>query len=671
MLCLIAFAALVVASAVSGQEPPKKDAGDAPPVRTPDAGERVPDPLARRLKLPDAGNMKFETPAAVPAPKFPYKPVKATDLFSAFDLPKPAALPAPEVGPPKPGDVRRAPENQVRICNNFLNALAAQNVAGVEFLRFFSLYNTTEAYLASYKALLNFWVNQLTRSPTVHLLIEVPDSDGRLLVFDIRWFGWSAEAAADVFSREPFFREPLVLEQTAAAMRALLGLTEPVLPDGAKDEQFRHAFGVVRGDWFLIETGEALRSPAYYDLLFAKERYVAATGTPKKTPRKQYRLWPGGKYKAPAKPGEKAAEGDGEDFPPGAFLVVSEFQSTAAVTKVDFPKDEDEWNKAFGIDKIIDFGKEQDIFLDNGAVVDGMEVAGGSIVARQNRLLLRKPTPIGYYWKTFDTNKTTGRTDYFQTLHRNPDFVAGEVITRLPNGGQTYGLFLKDKKRAEEVAPDLAIDRTDPFDYRVRNPGSCVVCHANGIISPEDVVGRWLRAGGEIKNKSDKDREEIEAYFQRMGNKITLDQNSYADFVRETTGTDPAFNAKNYAASRNWYKSSVGVEQAALELGMGKLELQLLAARSIQARTSSLALDRGFPVPRTKFDEEVFPELTLLAAVFRATATDGKAATLEELIDKALERYGVIRGQVPEPSAPPAPAPAPGAPVPVPPAKTP
>lgn len=580
----------------------------------------------KKVDLAAAGNTKIEVPASQSNPSFPYKQIGNPTIRQPEKIPLPRNVPGEKIPVKNERSIKLAPENQVRIANNLLSELANQNVQGIEYLRFLSFYSVAREDIPAYVAVANFVINQLTRSQNIKRMIEVPGSDGVIWMLDIRWFGWSIEAVSDVFSREPFFREPLILPETATAMRLMLGLSNASLPDGAKDLQYSHCFGIVDGAWFIIETGETLRSTAYYDLLFAKERYVPIE-TPKTMSRRRFRSWPGGVW-----------PGDGKEYKPGEFMEIVDFDATVKVKKTDFPKTEDEWDKAFGIDKAEEFKKEQGIVLENGAVVDGME-ASGSIVARQNRLLIRKRGPISYYWKTLDTEKTTGNSNYFQTLQFNPDFKAGEVIVALPNGGQAYALFNKARVRQEEVPPDLAIDKTDPFDFRVRNPGSCIVCHASGIITPDCIVNKFFKAGGDLVAKNKEKQEEIEAFFLRMGNKVEQDQSAYGDFVQQATGTSSVFNAKNYSAIRYKYKSPITVEKAALELGVGQLELELLASRSIKSRTVALALNRGFPVPRTTWDEEVFPELVLLVSLFRDKARASAAVDLETLVDQAIERY--------------------------------
>jgi hypothetical protein len=589
-------------------------------------------PIKRRTDLPDAGNLKIESPADLKSPKFPYGQIQSPAMFSAENVP-PLKNGQKELPVWNEKAVRLAPENQVRMANNVLSELINKKVLGVENIRFVSFYAQSSEDVPAYVSLVNFWINQLTRSQRIKKLIEVPGSDGRLWMFDLTWFGWSVESATDVFSREPFFREPLILPETALTMRTLLGLQLASLPEGALDSQYAHCFGIVRGDWFLIETGETLRSTAYYDLLFSRERYVPVE-SPKKHATKRVRPFPGGVW-----------IGDGKEYSAGEFLEIIDVDVTLKVKKVDFPKDEDDWNKAFGIDKVEEFQKDQKIKLENGAVVDGIE-SGGSIVARQNRLLIRRRGPVSYHWKTLDTDKTVAQSNYFQTLQFNPDFKAGEVIAGLPNGGQAYGLFNKAKARQEEVPPNLAIDRTDPFDFRVRNPGSCVVCHAMGIITPDCIVNKFFKDGGSLAAKDKDKQEEIEGFFLRMGNKVEQDQQSYASFVLEASGADSVLNAKNYAASRNKYKTAIDMAQASLELGIGKLELQALASRSIQARTVALSLDRGFPIPRTTWDEEVFPEMILLVSVFRDKASKGKSKDLESLIEETVSRYSDISGKL-------------------------
>lgn len=558
---------------------------------------------------------------------------------------------------------------ELRAFDDVTRKRAAQAVLDFEptepFLAFATFYNAPAELLDIWKGDFVFKLNHLHRQQTLVIPKNVPGTDGRLVYWDIRDCGWTIAARNAVFAREPFMIAGTLLGETAARMNSLLGVKNPPFNDKLK--KF-HCMGVVRADWFVRETGETLRSNSYYDLLFAPERFpdvkragvsdpyrVAEVFFPGVKPKKGKRTvtkevtetkWQEYQHK---QTGPIPGYGD-KSYPPGRYEVPHEVKVLKQVEEeidlpavvliptgqrflkglgsanadgnavVDFPVTEDDMEKAFGIDKVKDLQKVQALDLENGAVVEGYE-AGGSVVARQNRLLLRLPGVTGqeaaYYWKTFDTGKTLAAKNYFQTLVFDFDFDAGEVIFSTPCGAQAYGLFNKAKARQEFVPEEFAIDRTDKYDHRVRNPGSCIVCHTSGINTPDNLVEKFFKEGGIFNTLSKDKQKKVETYFKNWEAKLKADQAAYANFVKRATGRTPAENAKSYASLREYYDNPVTLEVGAVELGITPAVLKAVAKKGAEARVVSLALNRPFPVPRTTWDNEVLPSLVLLMDVIR------------------------------------------------------
>jgi hypothetical protein len=566
------------------------------------------------------------------------------------------------------------------------------------FIRFATFYNAPVDLLAEWRSDFVFSLNHLHRKQSLVLPVDVPGTEGRLVWWDIRDAGWSIAAVQAAFEREPFCLAPHLLGETAARMNLLLGLKN-------FSQTRLHCLGMVRADWLIRETGETLRSTTYYDLFFAPERFPELPGAKGGDPfTVAQALVPGlkrpkvkrlvqveaiekeTKWEPYKHTGGKLPGFGDKEYPPGMYELPREVEKKVVKTEVrevddtspstvivpnvprvlkglgsanakgqavvDFPQNEGEWEKAFGVDKVKELQKAQALDLENGAVVDGFE-AGGSIVARQNRLLLRLPAVTGkkssYYWKTFDADKTLAEQNYFQTLVFDFKFKAGEVIASTPCGAQAYGLFNNKGERAEFVPEELAIDRTDKYDHRVRNPGSCIVCHTSGINAPDDLVNKFFKQGGIFSALSKEKQDKVKTYFVKWETKLRADQESYAEFVKDTTKRTPAQNASSYASMREYYDDPVTLVKAAVELGTTTRVVRILARKSAEARVVSQALLRPFPVPRTTWDGEVFPVMILLMDAFRSAEIPPEALNdeerLAELIEKALQKLSKPQGK--------------------------
>lgn len=451
------------------------------------------------------------------------------------------------------------------------------------YIRFLSWYHYAgHPDLESRLKIQRMWINQLHFESDIEFPREVPGSQGLLWWIDLRDYGWNREAWAAVAQREPYFREPAVNTGPAEFIRRVIGSTQ--------NEKTLHVEGIVRGDWFFRETVELDRSPAYYDLLFAKQRHPEGDVTETKVID-----WKGG-------------------YSDYSKQVVAPGRYTIEVKKrkfVDFPKNERDVEKVLGVDIIRSFIKASQINLQHGAVVEGGE-KGTSIVARQNRLIERTEGPIGRYYKTFDVRETSGKRDFAETLNKDFEYDAGEILFRLPAGGQG-GLLVDSKGGVLNVADNrFAADASDlRLDTRVRNYGSCQVCHESGIIRPQNLIEEMMKAGVDIKFKDKRDARDARAFFTQWETKLANDQADYAGFLKRTSGFTPAENSKAFKAARDAYDAPVDASKASAECGMTLGEFMTIAPRSTKARVLNLV--QGISMPRRTWESDGYPEMMKLS----------------------------------------------------------
>jgi len=197
-----------------------------------------------------------------------------------------------------------------------------------------------------------------------------------------------------------------------------------------------------------------------------------------------------------------------------------------------------------------------------------------SIVARNNRTLLRSPTfTNGYYWQSHDSLSSVDDRQYVQNI-LNEKFDATEDIGTLPNGLQAYFLTDGKGKRLDFANPDVAIDNT-AVDRIVRTGRSCMICHSEGIKPIDDEIRTLTK---KLQNKeaiklliaNKEDAFKIDDLFGTdLDKQIIKDQNIFSEAVAETTGLPMDVNAKQYAAIYDWYAEHLlTVEDVVREVGL-------------------------------------------------------------------------------------------------------
>jgi hypothetical protein len=441
-----------------------------------------------------------------------------------------------------------------------------------QYLRFLSMHNyANDPFIDTAEGAQAFWTNNLHNVSTVSLPKSVPGTDRTLWWIDLRDYGWNAAAFSAVARREPYFVEPNIDSVTAIKLRAFAGIDQ--------DPKTNHVEVIVRADWFFRETAESDRSPSYYDLLFAPQRFRRVLKSQKRS-KNLVRL--------------------------GRNLVFK-FKN--------FPANEKDFEKFYGIDKFDDFVKKSKIDPRHGAVVDGQE-NNASIVARQNRLLERKQGPIGFYYKTYDVAETSGQSDFIETLQKNFKFQAGENLAQTPVGGMATLLVDNKGTRLETADNRFATDNSDlRFDSRVRTGVSCFICHEKGIIAPKNLVKELLDAGIKLNIKKKEDYLATKGFFLDWEHKLEADQVAFVRLISRTSGFTPAKNALSLKQWRDKYDRPVSAETGAREFGMSVIDFKLLAAKSTRGRAAMLV--HGKTIPRKTWEKDVFPELARIKVARR------------------------------------------------------
>lgn len=457
----------------------------------------------------------------------------------------------------------------------FLRSVPPGDRSYVRFLSYYHLEEQPES-LKKHVQVMRFWINNLHRESDVEFPKEVPGS-ASLFWIDLRDYGWNSDAWSSATQNEPYFNEISVNPGYALTLREASGVKQ--------DQKKFRVDSIIRGDWFIRETCEQDRSQAYFDLLFAAERFAGG--------KKVTVEWKGGEW-------------NGQYLKPGTY-----YYETSA--KKNFPANEQDFEKIFGVDLIRGFIKQTKLNLQHGAVVEGGEM-GVSIVSRQNRLIERTAGPIGWYYKTYDVKETTGRRDFAETLQKDFEFDAGEILARLPGGGQA-GLLVDSKGTVLTVADNrFANDSSDyRYDTRVRNYGSCVVCHESGIIRPQNLIEQMLKAGIDIRFKDKKEARDARSFFLNWDIKLTHEQEDYSTFLKRTSGFLPGQNSTAFKEVRELYDSPVDLAKAAREAGISPNGFELIAAKSTKARLTNLV--RGIKMPRRTWEVDGYSEWMKLRSV--------------------------------------------------------
>lgn len=426
-----------------------------------------------------------------------------------------------------------------------------------------------------HRRVLRWWVSQMSFERG-----WIPPAElhgGRAWRIDLRDYRWTPDAWRAVAERDPYFQQPFIPDALANRLRSGIGYV-PKSKSGSLP-----VVAAVRADWLFRETIETNRSPAYYDLLFAAQRHPGSANAAARATLK---------------------------LPPKA-------------DNSNFPKDEADWDDAFGVKEVNAFLSRQRINLAAGAVVAGSvdDPAKGSIVARNNRLLWFVPIPTGAAMKTFDV-ADTGKHDFLETSPELPagkvPYDAGELLAHLPNGGLASFLIDGAGTRIERGDIDVVHNKVDPRFADVRNPMGCVTCHTaeGGFISPRNLVEDMLKSGVDVKIKDRATRNLYRSFFLEWDDRFKSMRTPYERLIDRTTAEpgQPAWKPAQLVAAftkfRDQYDDPVTIKAAAAELDTTEAKLKLALTRSPGARLNMLL--RGVPVPRRSWESGLYAEASKL-----------------------------------------------------------
>lgn len=546
-----------------------QDEGKGPPKRVPLKKEE--------LEEPD------EKPKAKPKPKVKEEPKDEEVKEEKIEQPK----------------LAMNQNNHVVLAYNFLKKLKKKDAQNTRFLSYYNYAPIAKETRVIRQKSMSFWVNNLHFEAAPTLPKEVPGSGGLLYYINLEDYGWSAQSFSAVARREVYFREDRGVNSALAVLiRDLINVDQ--------DKNSLHVEAIVRADWLFRETMESDRSRSYYDLLFSKFQNQKikqkVKGTATRTKYRQERvLVDYGNYRQ-------------YEYRDVAYQESYETEEEQTVTKrVAFPRNEADFELAFGVDQARRFVKDFKINTQHGAVVEGGE-KGVSIVARQNRLIERTLGFAGAYYKTYDVKETSGDRDFAETLQKNFKFDAGEILADLPGGGMAALLVDANGKIVEVADNRFATDNSDiKLDARVRTPGSCFICHESRYIKPKDLVKEMLEAGIDIKVKGKKETLDTRAFFLRWDRKLKADQSLFEGLIEETSGFTPGQNATKLKEWRDEYDAPVNLAVALAETGLSKKEFEYLANKSPKVRMKMIF--RGLTIPRRTWETDTFKETMQLYEV--------------------------------------------------------
>lgn len=267
-----------------------------------------------------------------------------------------------------------------------------------------------------------------------------------------------------------------------------------------------------------------------------------------------------------------------------------------------------------------------------------------SIVARNNRTLLRSPTFTGgYYWQSHDSLKSVDDRDYVKFL-LNEKFDATEDIASLPNGLQVY--FLTDGKgnRIDAASTEIAIDNT-ANDRIVRTGRSCIICHSDGIRPINDEVRSLTRKLQDPKQVQllitrEEDAYKIDDLFSSdLDEQIIKDQNYYRAAVARASGTQSEVVSKTLNEIYNWYvERLLSIEDISREVGINVNNLDVYIKASKDNVVLGLLKTPTRPIRRDQW-EAAYGRFEILIGARRQGLDHADPFPVGPLIDLHIPRH--------------------------------
>jgi len=174
---------------------------------------------------------------------------------------------------------------------------------------------------------------------------------------------------------------------------------------------------------------------------------------------------------------------------------------------------------------------------------------------------------------------------------------------------QAYTLFDGEGKIVAEAPVKLVEDHNKYKGLSsIRPPGSCVICHPQGINGPsKNALIEVLDAGVQLSAKMGARDKITEFHLGDTTTQVQRDQIDYNNIVESINHGTPQENIESFNWAWRWYWQEINIEQAALELGCKKEELTNALAYAtvgkveIGVRLSSLV--HGKSIPRSSWED--------------------------------------------------------------------
>lgn len=263
------------------------------------------------------------------------------------------------------------------------------------------------------------------------------------------------------------------------------------------------------------------------------------------------------------------------------------------------PTTGDAFFKAFLLDKTLAF---------NRGNVSAALVTKSNAVSNHNRLLFAYRTEYGFAYESYDPKNQEGKRDYLESFFLNkiiggpPDvFDAGEFFMSNPLGLQVYGLRDAKDNLVQFGDPTLVRHVNDVLgDVRVRNPTSCMDCHAAGPIPTENTIKEFVDAKFWPKTYLNKDKQRVKRLYLdgKFDDTVKDGQELYARALLKCNGLKPEINGQNFLKTIKWYDQDLDLAQAAYECGVSEELFKEKVSQGNYGMRLKLLVANGETIPR-------------------------------------------------------------------------
>lgn len=253
-------------------------------------------------------------------------------------------------------------------------------------------------------------------------------------------------------------------------------------------------------------------------------------------------------------------------------------------------------------------------------------IEGASKVNKAGSRFVRSlDLPRGYIWGTFDSIKLQSEFDPLEVpnggmKHDGEEWIAGIYKTSAKTGQwgalQLYFLANGNGDIVDRAPVDLVEDDTRFRGLaEIRNAGSCISCHENGLNDfSKNEYRETLKSGVEFITPSYEDAQFLERFhLTDLARQVARDQEDYKTALKQIDEDDPSVIVNSYRLAIAAYDAGLTLEDGARILKMRPDELSLMlgyyAKQNVRFGARVASWPYGGKVPRKAF-EQVYLTLT-------------------------------------------------------------